>query len=144
MRRGFVGLRRVCVAGALAGVGVLASCSSPSASGTKAGSNEPTVANASQPCHGKVFNAGNPTGTPSTTVQVVAVLKPSDSADKASAISEELGLLYASCVDSVAVTDSGGPVVFAIDASTTSDQVSFLERQIQATGQFQSVSQRHP
>jgi len=91
-----------------------------------------------------VFNSGNPTGTPSSTVQVVAVLKPSDSAYKASTVPEELANLYASCVDSVTVSDSGGPFVFVIDASTTSDQVSFLERQIQGTGQFQSVSQRHP
>ena len=143
MRRGFVGLRRVCVAGALAGVGVLASLFVTICIRHQ-GRKHRTHRGYDSTLSRQGVQLGQSDGTPSSTVQVVAVLKPSDSAYKASTVPEELANLYASCVDSVTVSDSGGPVVFVIDASTTSDQVRFLVQQIRGTGQFESVTQQHP
>ena len=65
---------------------VLTACSSPSVSVTSGGSAQSTVAGRLQPCHGKVFkSSGDLTGTPSTAVQIVGVLKPDDSNSKARA-----------------------------------------------------------
>jgi len=124
------------MSGALVFATASAACSATTSTSNSSGQ-VPTTA---RPCHTKAYkSSGNLTGNPSTTVQLVGVLKGTG---VGSTVPFEVVNAYGSCLDSFTV--SGANVTFAVDTSVTPHQLTFLERQLVASGKFASVSQQHP
>jgi hypothetical protein len=131
----------VCTAVALIGALVLAACSSTTASGTAGGGVSLTTTSRSpQTCHSLSLKQGNQPA-PSASVEIVGVLNPNDSDSRVRSLPFELVSAYGSCMDSF--VDSGRTITFAVHASATPAQLTFLKNAIRATGQFQSVSLQH-